>query len=96
MKRSNTLSLGQAVSEFIADNRIGTKLKEVNLIIQWEELLGKTISRYTKNICIKNGTLYIEVTSAVVRSELFMMREDIISRMNERAGEILVKKIIFK
>ncbi len=96
MKRSNTQSLGQVVNEFISENRIGTKLKEVSLALQWEELLGKTINRYTKNIYIEKGTLYIEITSAVVKSELFMMREDIIRRMNERAGEILIRKIQFK
>jgi hypothetical protein len=96
MKRSSTFSLGQVVNEFIAENKIGRKLREINLTLQWEEMLGKTINRYTKKVYIDNGTLYVEVTSPVVKSELFMMREDIVRRLNERAGELLVKKIVFK
>jgi len=96
MKRSNTLSLGDAVNEFIAENRIGRKLKEINLAHEWESLLGKTINRYTRSIRIENGILYADITSAVVKNELFMMREEISRRLNEKAGEVLIRKIVFK
>ena len=96
MRRSNTQSLSEVLKEYIEHNRIDRKLKEIDVVQGWEELLGKTISRYTKNIYISNRILYVEITSSVVKNELFMMREEICRRINENAGQDIVSKIIFK
>lgn len=96
MRRSNTQSLGDVLRDYIRDTGIERKLKEVDIVQSWEELLGKTVAHYTRNISIKNRILYVEISSAVVKNELFMMREEIRKKMNERAGEEIVSKIIFK
>ncbi len=72
------------------------RLKETDIVQSWEALLGKTIASYTRNITIKNRVLEVEITSAVVKNELFMMRDEIRRKMNERAGEELVATIRFK
>ena len=96
MRRSNTQSLSDVIKEYIEQNRIDGKLKEVDVVNSWEELLGKTIASYTKNIYIRNKILYVEVSSSVVKNELFMMREEICRRLNENAGRDVISKIIFK
>ena len=45
---------------------------------------------------MKSKILYVEINSSVVKNELFMMREEIRRKLNEKAGEELVEKIIFK
>lgn len=96
MRRSNTQSLSEVLKEYIEQNRIDQKLKEVDVVQGWENLLGKTIAHYTKNIYIRNRILFVEISSAVVKNELFMMREEIVRRINENAGRNVVSKIIFK
>jgi len=96
MRRSNTQSLSEVLREFINKNRIERKLKEVDAVQSWENLLGKTIARYTRNISIRNKILYVEISSAVVKNELIMMREEIRLKINEQAGEELVSRIVFK
>lgn len=96
MRRSNTQSLSEVLRDFINENRIERKLKEVDAVQSWENLLGKTIARYTRNISIRNKILYVEISSAVVKNELIMMREEIRRKMNEQAGEELVSRIVFK
>jgi len=96
MRRSKTLSLGEALGEFISENNFGRKLKEVDIVQSWELLLGKTIAHYTRNIELRNRILFVEISSGVVKNELFMMREEICRKLNENAGENLVDKIIFK
>ena len=75
---------------------IETKLKEVDVVQSWEELLGKTIAHYTRKVSLKNKVLFVEINSSVVKNELFMMREEIRRKLNEKAGEEMVNKIIFK
>lgn len=96
MRRSNTQSLSEVLKEFIRQNRIERKLKEVDIVQNWENLLGKTIARYTRNLYIKNRILYVDISSAVVKNELFLMREEICRKINVEAGEEIITRIIFK
>ncbi len=96
MRRSNTQSLSEVLKEFIEQKRFDRKLKEIDVVESWEQLLGKTIAHYTRNIYIRNRILYVQISSAVVKNELFMMREEIRRRINENAGEEVVDRIVFK
>ena len=95
MRRNNTQTLGEALREYIREMRLERKLKEVDIVQSWETLLGKSIARYTRNIYISKGILYVEISSSVVKNELLMMREEIRGKLNEQAEEELVKKIVF-
>ncbi|MDX9909512.1 MAG: DUF721 domain-containing protein [Mariniphaga sp.] len=96
MKRSNTQSLSEVLREYVRVMRMDRKLKEVDVIGSWETILGKTIARYTRNVFLSKQVLYVEIDSPVVKNELLMMREEIRLRLNELAGEEMVKKIVFK
>lgn len=96
MRRSNTQPLSEILREYIREMRIEHKLKEVDVISAWEPLLGKTIARYTRNLRVVNRVLYVEITSAVVKNELIMMREEICRKLNEHAGARVIDKIVFR
>ncbi len=96
MRRSNTQSLAEALRDYISEMKMERKLKEVDVVQSWESLLGKTIARYTRNIYLSKGILYVEITSPVVKNELLMMREEIRQRMNKQADEEMITKIVFK
>ena len=96
MRRSNTQSLSDVLRDYVKGSSIEHKLKEVDVVQSWEELLGKTIANYTKSVTLKSKILFVEISSSVVKNELFMMREEIRRKLNERAGEEMVSKIIFK
>jgi predicted nucleic acid-binding Zn ribbon protein len=93
MRKSQTQKIGDVISECLRELHIDRKLKEVSLVSQWESLMGKTVASRTKQIYIKNRILYIQVTSSVMKSELLMMRQDIIARLNENAGEVLIEDL---
>ena len=96
MRRSYAQPLGELLREYVHAMNMERKLKEVTLVQSWEKLLGKTIVRYTRNIYLSKGVLYVELSSPVVKNELLMMREEIRRKMNEQAGEEMVKKIVFR
>ena len=96
MRRSNTQSLSEVLRDYVKGTSIEKKLKEVDVVQSWEEMLGKTIAHYTKSVKLKSTVLFVEINSSVVKNELFMMREEIRRKLNEKAGEEMVSKIIFK
>lgn len=94
MRKSTTQPIEEVIKEFLREMNIDRKLKEVNIISRWESLMGKMVAVRTSQIYIRNRILYVRVTSSVLKNELMMMRQDIIDRVNEQAGEKLVEKII--
>jgi predicted nucleic acid-binding Zn ribbon protein len=96
MRKSNTQKLGEIVKEYLEQMMIDRKLKEVGIIRSWEELMGKLVAERTKNIYIKNKILFIELKSSVLRNELTMMRQAIIDKINEKAGEKMIEKIVIR
>lgn len=96
MRKSNTQSLSDVLKNYVHENKLDRKLSEMDLIKSWESVMGKTVTRYTGNLYIQNSTLFVETTSPIVRNELLMMKEEIRVRLNEVAGEELIKTIIFR
>jgi predicted nucleic acid-binding Zn ribbon protein len=96
MKRNNTQPIGDVLKEYVDSMRINSKLKESRIKDQWEKILGKNAASLTKKLIIKNKVLYVYLDSSVLRNELLMMRETLINRINEMAGEELVNKIMLK
>jgi predicted nucleic acid-binding Zn ribbon protein len=96
MRRSKTQSLAEVIGDYISEMNIERKLKEVDLVESWEQLVGKGIASKTTRLYLKKGVLHIHLKSSVVRNELMMIRENLRSRLNERAGEELVKEIVLR
>ncbi|MGE4587593.1 MAG: DUF721 domain-containing protein [Mangrovibacterium sp.] len=96
MRKSNTEKLGDLIRGYITENRLEYKLKEVDVIASWENLLGKTIAGYTQSLQIRKGTLFVRISSPVVRNELLMMKEEIRKKLNEKAGQELIRQIVFR
>lgn len=96
MERSNTKSIAEAIREYLKESRLEKPLKERQLVQSWETLLGKSVARATSNIYLKNGRLFVHLNSSVVKNELFMLQDEIIRKLNDSAGEELVKEIVFR
>ncbi len=96
MERSNTQSMAEAIRAFLKESKLEKPLKERQLVSSWESLLGKSIARATHKIYIKDGKLYVFLTSSVIRNELYMLQDEIIRKLNEAAGEDLISGMVLK
>ena len=96
MRRSEFQPLGSVIKEFLKEKKFDGKLSELDVINSWEKIIGKGVARATTSITIKEGTLFLQLRSSVVRQELFMMRQDIIRAVNDYAGRQIVTSIVLK
>ena len=94
MRRSKTISLAEAVNDYIREMNLGGKLSEVTVINSWEEIVGKAISSRTTKIFIRDHILYVHLNSSVVRNELLMLRESLKEQLNKKAGSEVIKDIV--
>lgn len=96
MRKSKTQKISDVISECLHDLHIDRKLKEVSLVSQWEAMMGRTVALRTDKIYVRNRILYVHVTSSVLKNELLMMRQEIVDKLNENAGERLIENIIIR
>lgn len=75
--------------------KIGQKNDEQSVIKSWESVMGSNIMRYTENLKISNGTLYIKLSSPALRQELSYVKEKIAKSLNNQVNKEVVKKITF-
>jgi predicted nucleic acid-binding Zn ribbon protein len=96
MRRSKTLTLAEALKDYIKEMNLEGKLLEVNIINSWEDVVGKAIASRTSNVRIKDHILYVKLTSSVARNELLMLKEALREKLNQRAGRELIKDIVLR
>jgi len=96
MRRSKTITLREAVSDYIIEMNIGDKLSEAGVINSWEETVGRAISSRTTKIYIRDHILFVHLNSSVVRNELLMLREVLREKINLNAGTEVIKEIVLR
>lgn len=96
MRKKNTQKIDDVIKEYLKALKIDDKLKEVQLIKSWDDIVGKTIARSTNNIFIKDRKLFVKLNSSVIRNELFMLRDGLKKALNDKAGEEIIDEIILK
>ncbi|MBK7710315.1 MAG: DUF721 domain-containing protein [Bacteroidales bacterium] len=96
MRRSKTISIAEAVNDYIKEMNIGDKLSEVGVLNSWEEIVGKAISSRTTKIYIRDHVLFVHLNSSVVRNELLMLREALREKLNQKAGAEVIKEIVLR
>lgn len=82
--------LKDLVDRFLRAYRLDGKMEEMNIINNWEEIMGKAIANRTKSVRIHEKVLYIDMDSSVMREELQHSKSLILLRVNEFAGKELV------
>jgi predicted nucleic acid-binding Zn ribbon protein len=96
VRRSKTISLAEAMKDYIREMKLEDKLREVSVVESWESIVGKAISSRTSKIYIRDGVLYVHLKSSIVRNELMMLREPLREKLNNQAGTELIKEIVLK
>lgn len=89
-------SLSQALQQFLKQSRLKGNIQAMQIEEVWEELMGKTIARYTDSIQIINQTLFISTSVAPLKNELLFQKEKIIQRVNEALGEKVIREVVIR
>jgi hypothetical protein len=89
-------SLGDALRKFLHQSQLKGSIQALQIEEVWEQIMGKTVARYTDKIQIHGHTLYVNTSVAPLRQELMYQKDKIIQRVNEALGEIVIKEVVIK
>ena len=96
MRRNDAESVGMLIRKFLRQEGLETPLNEKRLIDSWSEVMGSSIASMSKALYIKNQVLYVEVTSAPLRQQLMMGRQQLVNKLNQQVGAQVITNIIFR
>ena len=71
-------------------------MNQVAVSDAWKSLMGNGVNNYTKRVVLKGTTLYVELTSAVLREELSYGKHKIIKMINEELQSEVVKEVVLR
>ena len=89
-------SLGDVLKEFIEANNLQKGMDKIDVRDAWKNLMGNGVNSYTREIMLKGTTLYVELTSAVLREELSYGKEKIVKMINEEMGREVVTEVVLR
>ena len=93
MRGDNNRPLKEWLQVFVQSPQLRDKLYQKRVESLWEELMGPIIKKYTRKIKMDNQVLILYIESASLKSELTMMKANIISTFNEKLGEDFIKDV---
>lgn len=88
--------MGEALNEFIKANKLEKGIDKVNAQEAWATLMGNGVNNYTTAVELKNDTLFVSLSSSVLREELSHGKSRIIVMLNEELGKELIKKLVLR
>lgn len=92
-KKDNGQPLKGLVDRFLKAYGLEGKMEEMNIINNWEDIMGKAIANRTKSVRIHEMVLYIELDSSVMRDELQSAKALIIQKVNAYAGKKIIMNV---
>ena len=97
MKRNFEIkSLKSVLDNLIDKNSLNDGLNNVKIQSLWKKTMGVNVNSYTTEIYLKKKTLYVSLSSSVLRQELSYGKQKIVDLVNEEIGKNLINKIVLR
>ena len=89
-------SISDAIQQFLDQSRIKGDIQALQIEEAWEQIMGKTIAKYTDKLQIIGDKLIITAHVAPLKNELIYQKEKIKQRVNEVVGQKVVNEVIIR
>lgn len=89
-------SIGEAIQLLMQKSGWKPKVNELRIRQEWEQIVGKTVAKYTRDLKLFNGTLTIFTDVAPLKQELKMGKEQLMKNINEHLGETAITDIVIR
>ena len=89
-------SLSDAIQQFLNKSRIKGDIQAMQIEDVWEQIMGKTIARYTDKLQIFGDKLIITTHVAPLKQELIYQKQKNRNRVNEAMNEHIVHEVVIQ
>lgn len=93
MFRRDVQSISDLLNMYLRREGLETPLLQRRAIDAWEKVVGAGVARYIGEKFIKNQTLFVKILSPALRQDLTMMRTQLVKRINEAVGSMVIADV---
>lgn len=93
---NNQSTVGDVLKQIIQVNKLQSGMDGINVKEAWQNLMGNGVNSYTRNVVLKGSTLYVELTSSVLREELSHGKSKIVTMINEELRRDVIKDVVLR
>lgn len=93
---SNESSISEVIKAFIENNKLQYGMDKIDVEKAWKDLMGNGVNTYTQEVILKGSTLYVTLTSSVLREELSHGKQKIIIMLNDELRKEVVKELVLR
>ncbi len=95
-RQSNQSTVGDVLKQIIQVNKLQPGMDQIDVKEAWQNLMGNGVNSYTKNVALRGSTLYVELSSSVLREELSHGKSKIIALINEELRREVIKEVVLR
>ena len=95
-RQSNQSTVGDVLKQIIQVNKLQPGMDQIDVKEAWQNLMGNGVNSYTKNVAFRGSTLYVELSSSVLREELSHGKSKIITMINEELKREVIKEVVLR
>ncbi len=89
-------SIGEAITRLMEDSSWTPAVNEQRINSEWEQIVGRTVARYTQNVTLNGTTLIVSTGIAALKQELLFSKPRLIAHINEYLGNKAVTDIMIR
>ena len=93
---SNQSTVGDVLKQIIHVNKLQPGMDQIDVKEAWQNLMGNGVNSYTKNVALRGSTLYVELSSSVLREELSHGKSKIIAMINEELQREVINEVVLR
>jgi predicted nucleic acid-binding Zn ribbon protein len=94
-RKSDIVPLKDGIKALLKAYRLQGKLNEVVVVASWERVMGKAVAMKTQEVYVSQGKLFVRLSSAPLKHELFMAKTRVLEIINAEVGEEVIKEVVF-
>lgn len=89
-------NLGDALKAYLEKSRIRSGVQALQIQDAWEQIMGKTVAKYTDKLQVVNKTLFVHTSIGPLKQELSYQKKTIVERVNELLGAGTIVDVVIK
>ncbi|UYZ58400.1 DUF721 domain-containing protein [Hymenobacter latericus] len=94
-RKADVVPLKEGIQALLKAYRLQGKMNEVYVVASWERIMGRAVALKTQEVYFRNNKLFVRLTSAPLKHELFMAKTRVAEIINSEVGEDIVHEVVF-
>jgi predicted nucleic acid-binding Zn ribbon protein len=96
MRKSNEYTMKEALQALLKAYRIESGVNTAMIEASWIKMMGITIAKHTREIQLRDKTLFLKIDSPALRHELNFAKEKIKNNINQEFSLNLIEEVVIR